>query len=389
MPQYEYLILGGGMTADAAVRGIREVDGTSGIGVIAAEPHAPYARPPLSKALWKGAKPESVQLGTADLGVELHLGRNALELDTRGRRVTDDQRTSYAYGKLLLANGGTPRRLPFGDSIIYFRTVDDYHRLRSLADQKRRFAVIGGGFIGSEVAAALAMNQRQVTMVFPDAGIGSRIFPLDLAEFLNSYYREKGVEVLAGEHVAAVEARGEETAVITQSGRELTVDGVVAGLGIEPNVALPKAAGLRVGAGVVVDESLRTNDPHVFAAGDVAEFFNPALGKWMRVEHEDNANTMGRMAGRSMAGQAVRYDHLPFFYSDLFDLGYEAVGELDSRAEVVADWKERFREGVVYYLHDGRVRGALLWNVWGKVDAVRELIAKPGPFRSEDLKGLF
>ena len=389
MPQYEYLILGGGMTADAAVHGIREVDGTSEIGVIAAEPHAPYARPPLSKALWKGAKPESVQLGTADLGVALHLGRNALELDTRGRRVTDDQRTTYAYGKLLLANGGTPRRLPFGDSIIYFRTVDDYHRLRSLADQKRRFAVIGGGFIGSEVAAALAMNQRQVTMVFPDAGIGSRIFPLDLAEFLNSYYREKGVEVLAGEHVAAVEARGEETAVITQSGRELTVDGVVAGLGIEPNVGLAKAAGLRVGAGVVVDESLRTNDPHVFAAGDVAEFFNPALGKWMRVEHEDNANTMGRMAGRSMAGQAVRYDHLPFFYSDLFDLGYEAVGELDSRAEVVADWKERFREGVVYYLHDGRVRGALLWNVWGKLDAARELIAKPGPFRSEDLKGLF
>ena len=357
MPQYEYLILGGGMTADAAVHGIREVDGTSQIGVIAAEPHAPYARPPLSKALWKGAKPESVQLGTADLGVELHLGRNALELDTRGRRVTDDQRTTYAYGKLLLANGGTPRRLPFGDSIIYFRTVDDYQRLRSLADQKRRFAVIGGGFIGSEVAAALAMNQRQVTMVFPEAGIGGRIFPLDLAQFLNSYYREKGVEVLAGEHVAAVEVRGEETAVITQSGRELTVDGVVAGLGIEPNVALAKAAGLRVGAGVVVDESLRTNDPHVFAAGDVAEFFNPALGKWMRVEHEDNANTMGRMAGRSMAGQAVRYDHLPFFYSDLFDLGYEAVGELDSRAEVVADWKEKFREGVVYYLHDGRVRG--------------------------------
>ena len=389
MPQYEYLILGGVMTADAAVHGIREVDGTGKIGVIAAEPHAPYARPPLSKALWKDAKPESVQLGTADLGVELHLGRNALELDTGGRRVTDDQRTTYSYGKLLLANGGTPRRLPFGDSIIYFRTVDDYNRLRSLADQKRRFAVIGGGFIGSEIAAALAMNQRQVTMVFPDAGIGSRIFPLDLAQFLTSYYREKGVEVLAGEQVAAVEARGEETADITQSGRELTVDGVVAGLGIEPNVALAKAAGLRVGAGVVVDESLRSNDPHVFAAGDVAEFFNPALGKWMRVEHEDNANTMGRMAGRSMAGQAVRYDHLPFFYSDLFDLGYEAVGELDSRAEVVADWKERFREGVVYYLHDGRVRGALLWNVWGKVDAVREVIAKPGPLRSEDLKGLF
>lgn len=376
------------MTADAAVRGIRDVDRTGSIGIIGSEPDAPYARPPLSKALWKGDQRDSVQLGTADLGVELHLGRTAVNIDTRDHRIKDDQTTTYSYRKLLLATGGTPRRLPFGgDSIIYFRTLRDYDKLRSLSDRRQRFAVIGGGFIGSEIAAALAMNQRQVQLIFPDDGICSRIFPAGMVQFLNGYYREKGVEVLANEHAVSAETRGEETTITTHSGRTLVVDGVVAGLGIEPNVALAKEAGLSVAAGVVVDESLRTSDPDVYAAGDVAEFFNPALGARIRVEHEDNAKTMGNMAGRSMAGQAVRYEHLPFFYSDLFDLGYEAVGELDSRLEVVADWKEQFREGVLYYLRRGRVRGVLLWNVWGKVDAARELIAQPGPYRADDLKG--
>jgi NADPH-dependent 2,4-dienoyl-CoA reductase/sulfur reductase-like enzyme len=167
----------------------------------------------------------------------------------------------------------------------------------------------------------------------------------------------------------------------------LLVDGVVAGIGIEQNVALARAAGLEVGDGVVVDTLLRTSHPDIYAAGDVASFSNPALGTRMRVEHEDNANTMGRHAGRNMAGEQAPYDHLPFFYSDLFDLGYEAVGELDARLEIVADWKEPFREGVQYYLRDGRVRGVLLWNVWEQVDAARRLIAAPGPFRAEDLVG--
>jgi len=146
-------------------------------------------------------------------------------------------------------------------------------------------------------------------------------------------------------------------------------------------------AGLEVENGIVVDELLRTTNPDIYAAGDVANFFNPALGKRLRVEHEDNANTMGREAGRAMAGKASPYHHLPFFYSDLFDLGYEAIGELDPRLETLEDWKEAYREGVVYYLRDARVRGVLLWNVWGQVDAARQLIAEPGPFRAADLKG--
>jgi NADPH-dependent 2,4-dienoyl-CoA reductase/sulfur reductase-like enzyme len=152
-------------------------------------------------------------------------------------------------------------------------------------------------------------------------------------------------------------------------------------------VELAQAAGLEVGNGIRVDRALRTSRPEIYAAGDVAEFFNPALEKYLRVEHEDNANTMGEMAGRSMAGETVSYDHLPFFYSDLFELGYEAVGEIDSRLETLAEWKEPYREGVVYYLRGGRVRGALLWNVWERVDAARQLIAEAGPFGPDDLKG--
>jgi NADPH-dependent 2,4-dienoyl-CoA reductase/sulfur reductase-like enzyme len=167
----------------------------------------------------------------------------------------------------------------------------------------------------------------------------------------------------------------------------LEVDGVVAGIGVRPNVTLAQDAGLTIEDGIRVDASLRTSHPDIFAAGDVASLRHPVLGHPVRVEHEDNANTMGRLAGRSMAGEKVVFDHLSMFYSDLFELGYEAVGDLDPRLETVADWKEPFRQGVVYYLQEGRVRGVLLWNVWEQVDAARALILERGPFRAANLKG--
>jgi NADPH-dependent 2,4-dienoyl-CoA reductase/sulfur reductase-like enzyme len=193
--------------------------------------------------------------------------------------------------------------------------------------------------------------------------------------------------VRPGARVTALSRRGSRSLIETTSGGQVTADAVVAGLGIAPATELAAAAGLAVEDGILVDERLRASHPEVFAAGDVARFHAPALGARVRVEHEDNALTMGRAAGRSMAGDATPYAHLPFFYSDLFDLGYEAVGELDPRGEVVADWKERYREGVLYYLAGGRVRGVLLWNTWGQVDAARALIAAPGPLRAADLPG--
>ena len=388
MTHYTYLIVGGGMTADAAVRGIRQVDSHGSIGLISAERHPPYNRPPLSKQLWKGKPLDGIWRGTDQQAVELHLGRIAQTLNPSEKSIVDDTGAHYTFDRLLLATGGMPRRLLFGDDhIIYYRTVDDYQRLRALADKGQRFAVIGGGFIGSEIAAALALNQKEAIMIFPDESIGARTFPSGLSVFLNDFYHRKGVEVLARETVSDVAAQADRLLIKTSGQREITVDGVIAGIGIQPNVRLAELAGLEVHNGIVVDEFLRASHPNIYAAGDVAAFHNPALGKRIRVEHEDNANTMGQWAGRNMAGEQQPYRHLPFFYSDLFELGYEAVGELDSRYDIVADWKETNREGVIYYLQDGRVRGVLLWNVWNQVEAARQLIAEPGPFTAANLKG--
>ncbi|HET7035939.1 MAG TPA: FAD/NAD(P)-binding oxidoreductase [Thermomicrobiaceae bacterium] len=386
--------MGGGMTAAAAVAGIRDLDPDGSIGIVGSESEPSYKRPPLSKGLWKGEPEDAVWLKLDSYNVTLHLGREVNELDRQAKQIVDDQGTVYGYDRLLLATGSTPRRLSAAvdERVVYYRTIADYHRLRALTEQGQRFAVIGGGFIGSEIAAALAMNGKDVSVIFPDAGIGSRVFPAELSQFLNGYYRARGVQVMAGETVSGLEAGREQVIVRTSGGngtdgREMVFDGVVVGIGVRPNVALAEAAGLEVDNGVVVDALLRSSDPAIFAAGDVASFFNRSLNSRLRVEHEDNANVMGRRAGQNMAGATEPYDYLPFFYSDLFDLGYEAVGELDARLETVVDWKEPNREGVIHYLRDGRVRGVLLWNVWDQVEAARQLIADSSSFQPDELQG--
>jgi NADPH-dependent 2,4-dienoyl-CoA reductase/sulfur reductase-like enzyme len=386
--RYDYLIVGGGMTADAAARGIRERDTRGSIAIIGAERDPPYNRPPLTKGLWKGDALDSIWRKTDEVHVDLQLGRRVAALDAERKQVTDDQGTTYDYRTLLLATGGEPRTLPGApDGIIYFRTLADYRRSRDLADRGRRFVVIGGGFIGSEIAAALRLQNCDVTMVLRDKGIGARIFPADLSTSLVEYYRKKGVTVHLGESVSKIARAADRFVVDTGGAGRLEADAVIAGLGIAPATELAEQAGLPLDDGIVVDEELRAGRNGIYAAGDVARFHNPALGKRIRVEHEDNANTMGKIAGLNMAGAGLRYEHLPFFYSDLFDRGYEAVGDVDAGLETVADWKEPFKEGVVYYLERGRVRGVLLWNTWNQVDAARALIAEPGPFRSEQLKG--
>jgi NADPH-dependent 2,4-dienoyl-CoA reductase/sulfur reductase-like enzyme len=247
--------------------------------------------------------------------------------------------------------------------------------------------VIGGGFIGSELASALRDQGQEVVMLFPEDGIGSLLFPADLASFLNDYYRQKGVDVSAGELVSDIEQRDKEFALKMKSGREIVVDHVIARIGILPNTSLAQTAGIEVDNGIVVDKYLQTNQTDIYAAGDVASIYNPILDKRQRVEHEDNALTSGQAVGRNMAGHATPYEHLSSFYSDLFDLGYEAVGELNSKLETVSDWQEPFRKGVVYYLDQGHLRGVLLWNVWDQVDSARRLITEPGSFTSENLKG--
>jgi 3-phenylpropionate/trans-cinnamate dioxygenase ferredoxin reductase component len=372
MQHSRYLIVGGGLTADGACKGIREVDPHGTIVLVGEEPHAPYSRPPLSKALWKGEAENTIWRGTEELGVDLRLGRRIVALELEERVATDSEGGRYHYERLLLATGGRPRRLPFGDDVIYFRTLDDFRRLRTLAERRSRFVVIGGGFIGSEIAAALALNGCRVTMVFPEPGIAARIFPAELSIRLNDYFRNRGVELLPGASVAGIE----RDRIMLGDGRTLEAETVVAGIGIEPNVELAAEAGLPVTNGIAVDALGRVGGRgDVFAAGDVARFPVPALRGDLRVEHEDHAKSHGRRVGANMAGAYEPYDHLPFFYSDLFELGYEAVGELDSRLQTIVELGELGDEGLVYYLDDdGRPRGVLLWNLFGHVDDARELI---------------
>jgi 3-phenylpropionate/trans-cinnamate dioxygenase ferredoxin reductase component len=385
MKQYQNLIVGGGLAADAAVRGIRELDTTGSIGLISMEPDPPYLRPSLSKGLWKGRPIEKIWRNTQILGAELHLGRKVTHLDPQRKFVRDDHGDEYTYDKLLLATGGSPNRLPFGEGhIIYYRDFQDYQHLRALAEHGDRFLVIGGGFIGSEIAAALTMVGKKVVMVWPEEAIGVNIFPHDLANFLNDFYRQKGVELVPADFVTSVELSGDGLTVRTRNGRAFEVDGVVAGIGIRPNIELARQAGLQIENGIVVDLHLLTSAQDIYAAGDVANFFHAALGKRVRAEHEDNAIQMGNLAGRNMAGAGESYTHVPMFYSDLFELGYEAVGELSSKMEIVADWQEPFKKGVVYYLEGGLVRGALLWNVWDALPATRALLAEPAPFKTNE-----
>ena len=389
MGAFRYLIVGGGMTADAACRGIRDHDPDGSIGLVGEEPVAPYARPPLSKALWKGTEESSVWRGTEELGVELLVGRRVTSLDLDGRTATDDTGESHSYEKLLLATGGTPRRIPAWDNgVIYYRTFETYRTLREVAGDGVRAAVVGGGFIGSEVAAALALNGCDVTILFPEAGVGAKLFPAELARFVADYYTSQGVDVQAGRKVESITRDGDTSLVATDDGT-IEADVVVAGLGIVPRTDLAEQAGLEVDDGVLVDDRGRAGGrDDVFAAGDVARFPVAALGGTRRVEHEDHANTHGRHVGANMAGADAPYDHLPFFYSDLFDLGYEAVGDVDSRLETVAEWAEPNRKGVVCYVEDGRPRGFLLWDVWGRVDAARELIRAGEPVLADQIRAL-
>ncbi len=392
MDSYRYLIVGGGMAADAVCKGIRSVDETGTIGVVGAEAYAPYKRPPLTKDLWTGGDEEKIWRKTAEKGAQLHLGRRVVSIDTAAKRVRDDAGDEYGYEKLVLATGGTPRRLGGDDdAVIYFRDLDDYRQSRGLSDQGASFAVIGGGFIGSEMAAALRTVGRDVTVVLPEAGIGWRNFPPELSAHVTEDYRRRGVTVLTEALVDKVAAAGSQTVVTLKDGGSLTVDAVVAGLGIVPNVELAESAGLTVDDGIVVDEHGRVDGAEdVFATGDVVRFPYQALGKHARVEHEDHANTHGRVVGANAAGAGEVYDHLPFFYSDLFEFGYEAVGEADTRLRSIEAWRaDPFGKGGLAFLDESdRPRGILTWGIFGKMDAARELIRAGQPLTVDGLRDL-
>jgi len=392
---YDYLIAGGGRAAVSAAEGIRELDSSGSILIVGSEAHLPYDRPPLSKQLWAGKKTVD-EIFVHDAGyfesenIQLVTSERVKEVRPADKTIVTDRGRSESYGKLLLATGGTPKRLPITgaglEGVIYYRTLDHYNAL-SRDPAGKSILVVGGGFIGSEIAAALNQNKARVTMVFPERNLCERVFPAPLARSIQSHYEERGIRVLGRDRLTSIESESGKLVAQTQRGERLECDTIVVGAGIEPEIELATGAGLSVQNGIEVNERLESTVSGIYAAGDNASFPYQALGRQMRIEHWDNALSQGKAAGRNMAGAGEPFTYMPYFFSDLFDFGYEAVGDVNSSLTTFADWEEENETGVVYYLEEGRVRGVMLCNIWEKLEEARTLIRSGIRVSESDLRG--
>lgn len=376
------------MAADAAVRGIREEDSDGSVLVLSAELHPPYKRPPLSKDVWTDDMPlEDIYCDTAEQNVKVLTGRRVEDVNPSEKTVRD-QDWLYQYDKLLLATGGSPNKLPFEstDRTVYYRTMDDLCLVQKMAQDTDRFAVIGGSFIGCEMAAALLSAGKKVTLIFPEESPFRQIFPEAVSKDLLTFFKDKGAEMIPGMKLSGLHCDDDSCRLVLENGRQLDTGAVVIGIGIQPNTGLAESAGLKTEDGIEVNQQLQTTNPDIYAAGDVIRFYNPALDRRIRVEHEDHALQSGKTAGRNMAGKQLEYNHLPFFYSDLFNAGCEAVGVLDSELQTEGIWEGVGEKGIWAYLEGRWVVGVLMWNLFGQTDSARELIAEQNSLSPQELK---
>ena len=390
---YDHLIIGGGVAADSAARAIRDASPDASIAILSADPHEPVYRPALSKDLWTGenADPDSQDLNTAaDTGASLFTSTLVTELLPNSHSIVTARGHHVRYGKALLATGSSARHFSGvrDDRVVTLRTVGDYRHLRSLATDGARIVVVGGGYIGTEIAAGLSRTGAEVTLAHSGSHVLEHMFPASITAHLEETFAAHGVTVVPGFRLMGISTE-QELMLHSGSAESLPADVAVLGLGAELNTTLAEHGGLDLERGaVVVDPYLRTSAPDVYAAGDIALFDDPLLGL-RHVEHVDHAEASGTAAGKNMAGAEEAYEYTPLFFSDLFDDGYEAVGRLDSSLEMREVWNQDRTAAVVHYLEDGKVEGVLLWNTWDSVDRAREVIAasQEGTLAPEELDG--
>jgi 3-phenylpropionate/trans-cinnamate dioxygenase ferredoxin reductase subunit len=370
MKPYKYVIIGGGLAGGRAGDGIRKVDTEGTIALVTGEHHMPYERPPLSKGYLTGREGlDHVYLKEdayyAQNNIEVISGVRATKVDPAARSVTLGDGRVLEYGKLLLATGGHAWRLPIPGSdlsgVFTLRTIEDADGIRKAAKSGKRALVLGGSFIGSEVAASLAQLGLSVTMVFPEVRLLERIVPGELSAFIHAKYGANGVRVLSGTKPDRLEGNGKVERAVLDNGDGVDVALVVMGVGIRLNTELARDAGLELGerGAVVVDEMLRTSDPNIYAAGDIAAWPDPTFGKRLQVEHWNVARGHGLRAGRNMAGEEKPYETLPYFFSDLFDLSFEVWGDLTAWNQTVLRGTLEGGSFALYYFDQGKMVGVL------------------------------
>lgn len=380
MQEYQYVIVGGGLAGGSAVEGIRAVDSEGTLLLLTQEPHRPYQRPPLSKDFLLGkAGLQDVYLESPDYydenRVVVRCGVRVSDLKPDAKSVTLDDGSTVHYQQLLLALGATARRLSMPGNelpgVFTLRTIEDSKEIQRAAEKGKRALVLGGSFIGSEVASSLAQLGVETTLVFPEDYLLEGIAPHDMSLYLQARYAEHGVHLRPRTTAERLNGQDAVAQAILDNGETPDVDLVVMGVGVRLNTTLARNAGLEMDdeEAIQVDEMLRTSDPHIYAAGDIAAWPDPTFGRRLRVEHWDVAKNQGLRAGRNMAGESEPYTTLPYFFSDLFDLSFEVWGNLDAWDHTVLRGSLESDSFAYFYFEDGRMVGVL---AVGRPDEERE-----------------
>ncbi|MDN6626290.1 MAG: NAD(P)/FAD-dependent oxidoreductase [Pisciglobus halotolerans] len=387
---YDYLIIGGGIVGGYAAESIRELDKDGTIGIVSTDMDEPYTRPALSKLIWTSDTftEKDVPFGTAEkTSAEIMLETEAIEIDRNRHTVQLSNGRTIGYIKLLIATGSEPNKIqgPEDDHVIYFRSFEDYRKLRRFSGKQQHVIVVGGGYIGSELAAALIQNNTRVTYLYPDNVLFEKKFPKELTEKLESTFRDAGVEMVNNSRVSSYRKEDDDTFVLTlESGKEIQGDTIVFGLGVTPRLSLAEKTGLTITDGVVVNNFLQTDDPDIYAAGDIVSYIDPIFGR-KRIEHVDHARKSGAAVGKIMAGSKEPYNHTPYFYSHIFDISWQALGTLDPELDLLSDTVGDGK--IFYYLKNDKPIGALIWRADVDLDDVRHVLDNP-PTDSKELKGL-
>ena len=372
MDQSNIVILGGGMVAGYAAKQLVELGLPKGeLAILSADNAVPYERPPLSKSFLAGKDSEdAIWINPEDFykkhGIDLRLQCEIASVDVKRKRLILKSSDEFGFQKLIIATGGLPRTLNISGSklrnLFYLRTINDSKNIRNAAEKVKHAVVVGGGFIGMEVAAVLAQKGIEVAMVLNDERVFQRLFTPEMSSFFETYYAARGVRLIKSMSVTEFRGDGAVNSAVLRDGQTVPCDLVVAGIGVRPVIEIVTNSGLDLGDGILVNEYLQTSHPDVFAAGDVANYQDVLFAKRRRVEHWDNAVSQGQYCARSLMGDRALFRHVPYFFSDVFDLSYEYWGDSSGADQVIHrgdTWSNSFS---VWWLHQQRVVAAFTMN---------------------------